>query len=618
MRWSLRGLNPIDQQIYIEQLAQLWQLAGWSVPGQLLGMVVIGAVVRESGLNASVWLPPIALLLSTWVVCAWWMRGLRSRPIDTLNYATWRKRTLARGLLHSIAWGWLYVVIWKSLPEQWRTIFFGAIMMWCFAALLFSMQDWGQSLVVCVPVTALLGARLLSMPSPDSIFLGLFMVAAVSTGLGLGKQVEARLFEGARSRLRNIDLAQQLAREVKKTEHARQLAEQASEDKSTFLAAASHDLRQPLHNLALLTGLIQRVPDAASAQQIGERMQTALDGLRSVFDQLFDVAKLDAGKQPHQPKPFMAAPMLQALADEYLSAFTAKNLQLHLRTTSDWVMADPIYVQRILRNLLDNALRYTMHGEVALRMRQRGPNLVVQVWDTGPGIAKPLRQRIFNDYVQAHALDGSHTQGLGLGLGVVRRLVEQGGYTLTLRSRPSRGSCFSLAMPVCAAIADASTADDTAAAPLDTQAGELPPLILIDDDQPSLQALQDTLRAEQWPSWAAQDAQSAIEAVARSGQWPGGVICDYRLTPRLIASRDLPLTGLDVIQSMRHEFGLDLPAWLLTADRHPHLVQQCAQANITLLHKPINANQLLVALRARLSPGAAASPRPSNQLASAG
>jgi signal transduction histidine kinase/CheY-like chemotaxis protein len=606
LRWSLRGLDAIDRQIYIEHLAQLWQLAGWSVPGQLLGVVVIARVVRQSHVSAAVWAPPIGLILLAWAVCAYWMRGLRHHPIGEDNYTSWRQRTLARGLVHSLAWGWLYFVIWGSLPEQWRTILFGAIMMWCFAALLFSMHDWGQSLVVCVPVTVLLSTRLLLTDNPDAAFLGVFMVAAVATGLGLGRQVEQRLFEGARSRLRNVELAQQLALEVKKTERARQVAEQASEDKSTFLAAASHDLRQPLHNLALLTGLIQKAGDNPAVLLIGERMQTALDGLRSVFDQLFDVARLDAGKQVHQPRPVYAAGMLQSLADEYQGAFAAKGLLLHLSLTPDWVHADPIYLQRILRNLLDNALRYTTRGRVWLRMRRRGDAVAIQVWDTGPGIARPLRERIFNDYVQAHEADGTQTPGLGLGLGVVRRLVEQGRYALQLRSRPGRGSVFSLRVGACAApeavMPQVARSDDGGVA-LDPGTA---PLVLIDDDLPSLQALQDTLSAEGWPHWAATDAATAIEAVARSGQWPAGVICDYRLTPRLLAMRDQPLTGLDVIRALRHEFGLDLPAWLLTADRHPYLAQQCADQGITLLHKPINADQLLAALRQRLGPAAAA------------
>jgi CheY-like chemotaxis protein len=346
-------------------------------------------------------------------------------------------------------------------------------------------------------------------------------------------------------------------------------------------------------------------------------MQSAVDGLSFVFDQLFDIARLDAGKQVHQPRALGVAGLLRELHQEYAAAFEHQGLGWRLmlpREAADaadtpisaapapCALADPLFVQRILRNLLDNALRYTTHGEVRLRLRQRGGHWVLQVWDTGPGIARDQRQRVFDDYVQGHNPQRQRREGLGLGLAMVRRLVAAGGYKLVLRSRVGQGSCFSLSLPVAEAATPSEAAGQasptTPAMPTSHPASDAtspaPLLVLIDDDDEVLHALQDSLQDLGWATAIGHDAREAVAAVAAVGRMPVAVVCDWRLGPD---ARGQAQDGLGCIRAVRHEFGLGLPAWLLTGDLDPGLTQRCADAQVGLLRKPLSAGGLSAILR---------------------
>lgn len=594
LRWSLAGMSAIDQRVAIEQLTQLWQVGPWSVPGQLAGLIAILQIIHQSVLPWPYWGAPVALLLSVWAVSGVWLLRIRRGGIGTANFAYWRRRTLWREGAQSFGWGWLGAVLWGGLTSQWHTLLLVGIVLFCFVSLLFCIQDFGLAITASSPVTLIMVGRLAVAGHEALWYLILLLLAAYLTCLGAGRAISQRLVEGARLRHRTAELAQQLAAEVSNAQTAQQRAEQANQDKSAFLTAASHDLRQPLHTLTLLSGLLDSAAALPEAQRIGQRMQAALEGLRFVFDQLFDVAHLDAGRIPHQPQALAIDRLLHSLHQEYSAAFEAKGLAWILDAPRCRAVADPLFVQRILRNLLDNALRYTLNGQVRLRTRTRDGQVRVQVWDSGPGIPRAMRQRIFDDFVQGHNARRQRSEGLGLGLSVVRRLVEQGGYQLRLLSDEGRATCFELRLPHCAAPASPGTGDEKPpVAPHATASRPL--LLLIDDDPEALAALQDTLEANGWPCLPANDGEAAIMAVSRTGRWPGGIVCDFRLSDAR-AQDQTTGNGLDCIAQLRHEFGLHLPAWLLTGDQQPSLHAQCQAQSVTLLHKPISCVSLIQAL----------------------
>jgi CheY-like chemotaxis protein len=233
---------------------------------------------------------------------------------------------------------------------------------------------------------------------------------------------------------------------------------------------------------------------------------------------------------------------------------------------------------------------------------------VLQVWDTGCGMSRALRERIFDDYTQGHNPERQRRQGLGLGLAVVRRLADAGAYRVTVRSRPGRGSCFTVWLPS-APLPSAqlpSTVGEFAigrpadgAAPRVPQASlPCPPLIaLIDDDDDVRQATRDTLQHGGWQVADGASSQQAIDAVARLGRMPVAVLSDHRLSAHADGTHE---DGLQAIQALRHEFGLALPAFLLTGDLDPSLPRQCQAQGIVHLRKPLSTTDLLQAVSQNL------------------
>ena len=401
LRLSLEGLSDADRAIYLDQLREHWRLDIWTVPGQAVALLALSPVIARSGLSAWAWGPVVALLLGSWTWGALSQRRLHQVRFHAGNYRYWRLLTLGREVAQSTAWGALGALLWGALAPSWHLLILSGLIVFAFTAMFFSTHDSGVASAANLPVLLILLARLLADGGDGTGIIALILVAAMATCLGVGRLIETRLLEGERLRLRNAQLVHELGQEIDKVRQARDEAQEANRQKAAFLAAASHDLRQPLHSLTLLSGLLTQSTDAATPAplvQTAQRMQSAVDGLSFVFDQLFDMARLDAGKQVHQPRALGLPAMLGELHQEYAAAMEAKGLHWQLDApampddTEAWAWADPLSVQRVLRNLLDNALRYTQQGQVRLRWRRRGVHWWLQVWDSGPGIARGMRE----------------------------------------------------------------------------------------------------------------------------------------------------------------------------------------------------------------------------------
>ncbi len=607
LRLNLAAMSADDQAISRQQLLDQWRLGRWAIPGQLVALLALIPVLRQADLPSWQLAIGLGLLGSTWAWGLGVLPRLLHRPLGPDNFRRWRALTLWFEACQSAGWGLMGAWLWDALSPEWHLFILCARLVFAVTALFFTTADWGVALASNVPIMLIIQIRLWWDMEAGHGLLAAVIGLSMLTCLGVGRLIETQLLDAERLRLRNARLLQDLEVEIDKVRQARDEAQEANRQKSAFLAAASHDLRQPLHSLTLLSGMLTHGTDDSTPprlRQTAQRMQSAVDGLSFVFDQLFDIARLDAGKQVHQPRPVDLAALLQGLQEEYAAAFEHKGLRWRLDlpaspgpTPFSWALADPLFLQRILRHLLDNALRYTQQGEVRLRLRARGQALVLQVWDTGPGIARDQRQRVFEDYVQGHNPQRQRREGLGLGLAMVRRLVAAGGYALRLRSRPGQGSCFSLTVPATAAPApDAAPAGQPPGSVPDTSLpatmaadAPRPLLVLIDDDDEVLQAMQDSMQGLGWATACGHSAHEAVEAVAVMGRMPVAVVCDWRLGPD---ERGQDQDGLGCIRALRHEFGLDLPAWLLTGDLDPGLTERCRDGHVGLLRKPLQARQL--------------------------
>lgn len=259
----------------------------------------------------------------------------------------------------------------------------------------------------------------------------------------------AETFELSLSRaLENEQLVQQLIAEKQRAEGALLQAEQANISKSKFLAAASHDLRQPMHALTLFVEALKTHVQGAQGGELMRQVETSVDVLGEMFDALLDISRLDAGVVAPRNQPVHLQQVLDHMAAEFTWTAQAKNLKLHIASFDGQVVTDPMLLERILRNLISNAIRYTERGEIAIVSTALEGAVNIDICDTGIGIAEQHLSRIFEEYYQIGNAQRDRNNGLGLGLAIVMRLSNLLGCKITVRSNEGVGSCFSLLVPL--------------------------------------------------------------------------------------------------------------------------------------------------------------------------
>ena len=363
-------------------------------------------------------------------------------------------------------------------------------------------------------------------------------------------------------------------------------AEAADRAKSVFLAAASHDLRQPIHALGLfLTALrsMAQAPAVPSSElaDIGRRMQTSLDSLGQLLNMLLDVSRLDANAVQIVREPTELAALLDELAQAFGPLAREKGLQLRVVPTDLWVDTDPTVLRRILTNLLSNAVRYTPRGRVLLGCRRRGSDVEIQVWDSGIGIPAEQREAIFEEFYQIGQSTAQHHEahGLGLGLPIVKRSAHLLQAPLDLRSQPGLGSMFSIRLPRCEAPlrAPQPPLPEPALHPTAHGLG----VLVIDDDAQVLGAMQRVLSV--W-GHRAFCAASADEAVIMAITHPDQIhllLSDYRL--------GATVTAVDAIRAVQACLPHPVPTYILTGDTSPQRILEASLLGFPLLHKPVQA-----------------------------
>jgi signal transduction histidine kinase/CheY-like chemotaxis protein len=361
-------------------------------------------------------------------------------------------------------------------------------------------------------------------------------------------------------------------------------AEGANLAKSRFLAAASHDLRQPMHALGLfISELAQHPLDAPSARLL-EQIAASARAMEDLLDSLLDISRLDAGVLEPSSRPFAVQPLLERVAAAQHAAARSHHVALKLRPTTAWALSDPVLFERIVANLVSNAVRYTPGGRVLIVCRRRGARLRLEVRDSGIGIPTEAQSIIFQEFVQLANPERARGKGLGLGLAIVRRLTDLLGHPLTLRSAPARGSVFAVDVPACApAPADGALAHGR-------PPGDLSGLrvAVLDDDPLALAAMSGLLCAWGCDVSAAHDLQELLDRLASHPRPPAIVISDFRLAG--------PHSGIASICAVREIYGQTLPAALITGDTGADTLSLAQRAGLPVLHKPVRPARLRAVL----------------------
>lgn len=246
----------------------------------------------------------------------------------------------------------------------------------------------------------------------------------------------------------NATLEQQVRERTAELHAAKTAAEQAHRAKSRFLAHASHDLQQPLQAIGMFTGILERQPQSGKATALLTDLKAAQRSMRDLLNAILDISKLESGVVTPKPADLPLSPLLDQLEAEFAGQAEAKGLRLRAIPTNAVVRSDPALLERILRNLIANAIRYTETGGVLVGCRTRGDTLWIEVYDTGRGIAEPDRRRIFEEFVQLDRPDRDRSEGIGLGLAIVERLARLLGHPVTVRSAEGRGTVFAVGVPL--------------------------------------------------------------------------------------------------------------------------------------------------------------------------
>lgn len=377
--------------------------------------------------------------------------------------------------------------------------------------------------------------------------------------------------------------------------------EAASKYKSHFLASASHDLRQPLHALNLFVAQLRGESDPSERARLIERIDAATASMNELFGALLDMSKLEAGILEPNPADFPVARLLERIETTFADAAHVKGIRLCVVPSDVWVRSDFILLERILLNLVSNAVRYTERGGVLVGCRRRGERLRIDVCDSGPGIPREKQSDIFREYYQLGSVGSELRRGLGLGLAIVDRLGRLLDHEIELVSRPGHGSRFSVSVPR-VAVGRGATELSLSPAVADPASGKL--VVVIDDDALVLDSMGGVLRSWGCKVVAAGSEQAAFSEISAERQRPDLIIADYRLANGM--------TGIQAIKRLREAIGVPVPAFLISGDTAPERLREASENGYLLLHKPVAPMRLRAVLNQLLR---TSTPRSSNSAA---
>ena len=568
------GIDELDErrlQVLADQVAGVrWQVA--------LTAVVIAAVAWSSA-------PPGVVI--AWVAAVLVSRELRSAAL--VRMASDRDTPIAERLRATVRWNFVIGACYglASVFMVWMDTTLDAVL----TMILVSLGAGGVSVSATVIRAYIAYAAPMFVPIALMwVFAGPWLGWAVATLVLLFFGVQMRFARGNlatfeqsfRIRLENEALARHLAAERTELERARDAAVQANREKSRFLAAASHDLRQPLQALTLNSGELARLPLQAEARAMAHDIGASVEQLRSTLDALLDISKLDAGVVVANPIRVRLDVLLDRVAASFRAAAAARGLVLRTDCPAGTcVVTDPDLLRRMLANLIDNAIKFTRSGSVEIAATIDDNQVDVSVRDSGPGIAPEHHRLIFEDLVRLPARDGEAPQGHGLGLGIVRRAAAMLGLQIRLDSAPDQGATFRWRMPLAKAEPLPAATSRTAGL-----AGRR--VLVLDDDSMVRGAYANAL---------AHIGAQALPAATLAEALPQALLADAAVVDwRLAEDGD----GFDAIEQLRHRHP-DLPVVMVTADTGPDIADAARDHGVPLLRKPVDIQMLEDALSAALS-----------------
>ncbi|VAX14614.1 hypothetical protein MNBD_GAMMA24-964 [hydrothermal vent metagenome] len=538
------------------------------------------------------------------LILIWTMAGISIAAIRYLVVSSYLKRKGEIGSAHS--WSRIYAltslmsgILWGSAnllfftPDSVAsevfllTIAIGLTV----ATLIVTAYHLPSYYAFALPAILITDIRLLMEGNMEYNGLAFLLLVFLGISTKIAHNTHKSVIAAIRLRFENLDLIEQLKQQ-------KQAAEDANTAKSKFLAAASHDLRQPLHALSLFTALLDAENDKQKQRDLICKINHSQTALAGLLNTLLDISRLDAGIVEAELRAFSLQHMLERLIPEFEPEAKEKGLYLECKASEAVVISDPALLEIILRNLLINAIRYTHEGGISIQAVEYHPaakdKLVrIEVADTGIGIPLTRQQEIFQEFHQLANTERDRAKGLGLGLAIVRRVSELLGHEINLESEVGKGSKFFVILPQGKLDEAVATTEHTPPV-----AYNLPKTVVmfIDDDNEIREGMNEALKEWGCTPMIAASGDDAVQQLQKTKQQPEVILADYRLRGGE--------NGVDAIRRVCRETGKKIPALIITGDTAPERLREAKASGYTLLHKPLQPAQIRAFIRHAVQPSA--------------
>ncbi|MBI4754606.1 MAG: hybrid sensor histidine kinase/response regulator [Betaproteobacteria bacterium] len=576
-------------RVQAEQIRMLFTQSPVTSVGALAAALLLAWMM--AGRVELKWVLAWLLTLNVVQVARFWLHAAwRRRDPPEHDVPRWGRHYTVAIATAGVCWAAGALVLFVPGDLAWQAVL--AMVYFGLAAGAFSATcAWLPALYVIVPLLlAPLALRLALEGGQTRIIMAVLAGVLLATLLAFGRNQNHAIAASIRHRFENLDLIGELRLREAAAEQAREQAEQANRAKSRFLAAASHDLRQPLQALGLFTAALAGASSEAQRDRTIGYIGRATQALEELFGQLLDISRLDAGFIQAEAVAFDLGTVLEKLRTGFAPAALEKGLRFSIIGGSgEWVRSDAVLVERILSNLVANAVRYTREGQVVVGCYAAGPEVCVEVSDTGVGIAAEDQKHVFEEFYQVGNPERDRTKGLGLGLAIVRRLVEILDLRLTMTSAPGHGTRFRLMLP--------AGEPSQGAAPAVEAVGDedFPGLkVLVVDDEADVREGMVAL-LQQWgcEAGAVGSIDEALRVLPPGAAGPDLLIADYRLR-----GGDRGTEAIDAVRLRCHRH---IPAFLISGDTAIERLQEVKRSGYAMLHKPFSAQRLRDQMRAMLA-----------------
>ena len=567
-----------------EALVELLYRNSYGVVASNVLISLAAAYVLRSTVPASWlvgWLGALYLLTAIRVLAA---RRFFSRNREPASVLRWAWLAASFSCVSGLLWGMLGWV--GFVPEQPVPFLFTVVALTgLVCGTVPSLSAFPPALVGSIIATVLpvMARSLINGGDTSGAYLAL-LTGLVAINFYYCRTTHRMLRETVRLRLENVELVGHLQEE-------RDRAQAADRAKTRFLAAASHDLRQPIHALSLLIATLAMLGQrgavqSGDARDLASKAKSIVGNLSALLNGLLDISRLDAGVVTVARETVSLSQLFYHLSNEFAPAAKDRGLDWRVVESRLQVDSDPMMLKRILGNLLSNAFRYTRSGGVLLGCRRRGASVEIQIWDTGPGIPAEQHAMVFEEFVQLQNPARDRALGLGLGLAIVRRTAVLLQHSLKLVSVTGRGSMFSVTVPRASAVE--TPVPDNRASP----AGIAVSIMVVEDQGDVLDVMVQLLTLQGHRVYAGRSAAEVQQIHAKAkmaGEAPVDlIIADYRLGDGA--------TGVEAIEALCAHIGRSVPAVIVTGDTSPSRIKEATASGHRILHKPITGEELYEAI----------------------